>query len=292
MRAFPASAAATWDEPPIYFAAPKGEARVTSAEKRARAQAKKAKRQAHRRRLAAAPVVGDAPARKDVYDVGALDLAAVAASFGFEHPPKVSLMLKPNAKATGARESHGWGPNPRSCAHAVLGRVRLAPSRLLPPHRAARHPHPNHLQERRVRRIVLEGHAPAGRLALLAAPRGRRAAPDVLDAPGLAAPEDGAVVVAVHEALEHDDQPARPPRQHRFYPLRAPLRVVGALEALRRGLRLPQRCRDARRRREERSRNAGQCETASHPPEKLRAARVKSKPMLMDESRPSRTSGP
>ena len=26
---------------------------------------------------------------KDVYDVGALDLAAVASSFGFEHPPKV-----------------------------------------------------------------------------------------------------------------------------------------------------------------------------------------------------------
>jgi len=35
---------------------------------------------------------------KDVYDVGALDLAAVASSFGFEHPPKVTLMLKANAK--------------------------------------------------------------------------------------------------------------------------------------------------------------------------------------------------
>ena len=109
---------------------------------------------------------------------------------------------------------------------------------------------------------------PAERAPALEArgPRGRRDDPDVLDAQGLAGPEDGAVVVAVHEALEHDDQPARPPRQHRFYPLREPLPVVGALEALRRGLRLPQRCRDARRRREERSSNAGQCcdKTASH----------------------------
>ena len=35
---------------------------------------------------------------KDVYDVNSLDLAAVARSFGFEHPPKVTLMLKANAK--------------------------------------------------------------------------------------------------------------------------------------------------------------------------------------------------
>ena len=79
---------------------------------------------------------------------------------------------------------------------------------------------------------------PAERAPALEArgPRGRRDDPDVLDAEGLAGPEDGAVVVAVHEALEDDDQPARPPRQHRFYPLREPLRVVGALEALRRGL--------------------------------------------------------
>ena len=34
---------------------------------------------------------------KDVYDVGSLDLANVAASFGFEHPPKVTLMLKANS---------------------------------------------------------------------------------------------------------------------------------------------------------------------------------------------------
>lgn len=33
--------------------------------------------------------------------VNALDLNGVATSFGFEHPPKVSLMLKPNAKAGG-----------------------------------------------------------------------------------------------------------------------------------------------------------------------------------------------
>ncbi|KAL1522854.1 hypothetical protein AB1Y20_017821 [Prymnesium parvum] len=37
-------------------------------------------------------------ALKDVYDVNALDLNGVAASFGFEHPPKVTLMLKANAK--------------------------------------------------------------------------------------------------------------------------------------------------------------------------------------------------
>ena len=61
----PETDASTWDEPPKYIPAPKGEARVTSAEKRARAQAKKAKRQAHRRRLAAAPVVGDEPALMD-----------------------------------------------------------------------------------------------------------------------------------------------------------------------------------------------------------------------------------
>eukprot|EP00966_Prymnesium_polylepis_P310436 7172390-Prymnesium_polylepis.1 len=35
---------------------------------------------------------------KDVYDVNSLDLAGVAASFGFENPPKVTLMLKANAK--------------------------------------------------------------------------------------------------------------------------------------------------------------------------------------------------
>ena len=61
----PETDASTWDEPPKYIPAPKGEARVTSAEKRARAQAKKAKRQAHRRRLAAAPTVGDEPALMD-----------------------------------------------------------------------------------------------------------------------------------------------------------------------------------------------------------------------------------
>ena len=61
----PETDASTWDEPPKYIPAPKGEARVTSAEKRARAQAKKAKRQAHRRRLAAAPVVGDEPVLMD-----------------------------------------------------------------------------------------------------------------------------------------------------------------------------------------------------------------------------------
>ena len=43
---------------------------------------------------------------KDVYDVGGLDLAAVASSFGFDNPPKVSLMLKANAKEGGARRGH------------------------------------------------------------------------------------------------------------------------------------------------------------------------------------------
>ena len=49
---------------------------------------------------------------KDVYDVGALDLAAVAASFGFEHPPKVTLMLKANAKE-GGRQGQGAGGGKR-----------------------------------------------------------------------------------------------------------------------------------------------------------------------------------
>lgn len=44
---------------------------------------------------------------KDVYDVGTLDLAAVAASFGFEHPPKVTLMLKANAKEAGRKGAVG-----------------------------------------------------------------------------------------------------------------------------------------------------------------------------------------
>eukprot|EP00316_Scyphosphaera_apsteinii_P023121 CAMPEP_0119304746 /NCGR_PEP_ID=MMETSP1333-20130426/5888_1 /TAXON_ID=418940 /ORGANISM="Scyphosphaera apsteinii, Strain RCC1455" /LENGTH=603 /DNA_ID=CAMNT_0007307679 /DNA_START=17 /DNA_END=1829 /DNA_ORIENTATION=- len=35
---------------------------------------------------------------KDVYDVHSLDLVSVAKSFGFEHPPKVTLMVKANAK--------------------------------------------------------------------------------------------------------------------------------------------------------------------------------------------------
>lgn len=42
---------------------------------------------------------------KDVYDVNALDLANVARSFGFDHPPKVTLMLKSNAKD----KEHGKG---------------------------------------------------------------------------------------------------------------------------------------------------------------------------------------
>jgi ATP-dependent RNA helicase DDX18/HAS1 len=37
-------------------------------------------------------------ALKDVYDVGGLDLASVARAFGFENPPKVTLMLKANSK--------------------------------------------------------------------------------------------------------------------------------------------------------------------------------------------------
>ena len=42
---------------------------------------------------------------KEVYDVGGLDLAAVATSFGFENPPKVTLMLKPTA--TGSNRKKG-----------------------------------------------------------------------------------------------------------------------------------------------------------------------------------------
>ena len=37
--------------------------------------------------------------------MGGLDLAAVAHSFGFEHPPKVTLMLKPTA--TGSNRKAG-----------------------------------------------------------------------------------------------------------------------------------------------------------------------------------------
>ena len=48
-------------------------------------------------------------ALKDVYDVGALDLQSVASSFGFEHPPKVTLMLKPNSSKEAARRGGGKG---------------------------------------------------------------------------------------------------------------------------------------------------------------------------------------
>ena len=51
-------------------------------------------------------------ALKDVYDVGSLDLAAIASSFGFEHPPKVTLMLKANSKEAanaGRRQGGGSG---------------------------------------------------------------------------------------------------------------------------------------------------------------------------------------
>jgi len=47
-------------------------------------------------------------ALKDVYDVGGLDLAGVAHSFGFENPPKVTLMLKPTATGS-SRKAGGKG---------------------------------------------------------------------------------------------------------------------------------------------------------------------------------------
>ena len=59
-------------------------------------------------------------ALKDVYDVGNLDLAAVAASFGFEHPPKVTLMLKANAKE-GGRKGSGGGKGGKDKAKAGSG---------------------------------------------------------------------------------------------------------------------------------------------------------------------------
>ena len=46
---------------------------------------------------------------KDVYDVGGLDLAAVASSFGFEHPPKVTLMLKPAATGSHRKQQQPNG---------------------------------------------------------------------------------------------------------------------------------------------------------------------------------------
>ena len=53
--------------------------------------------------LASSPAIS----RQDVYEVGALDLLGVAKSFGFEHPPKVTLMLKPNAKEGGGDRRGG-----------------------------------------------------------------------------------------------------------------------------------------------------------------------------------------
>lgn len=53
---------------------------------------------------------------KDVYDVHSLDLAGVAKSFGFENPPKVTLMLKPNAKDPQRRK--GAQNKVRSSGHA------------------------------------------------------------------------------------------------------------------------------------------------------------------------------
>ena len=73
---------------------------------------------------------------------------------------------------------------------------------------------------------------PAAREALL----GRADDPDVLHAERLAGPEDGAVVVSVDEALEHDDDLRRAPRQHGLDAPRDARRVVGALERDRRGL--------------------------------------------------------
>ena len=46
-------------------------------------------------------------ALKDVYDVNTLDLAACAASFGFEHPPKVTLMLKADKSQRGKGSGKG-----------------------------------------------------------------------------------------------------------------------------------------------------------------------------------------
>ena len=59
-------------------------------------------------------------ALKDVYDVAALDLAAVATSFGFETPPKVTLMLKANSKES-ARKGAGGGKRGRDQAKAGSG---------------------------------------------------------------------------------------------------------------------------------------------------------------------------
>ena len=49
----------------------------------------------------------------------ALDLAGVATSFGFEHPPKVTLMVKANAKEPQRRKGHkgGKGGDSRGTGH-------------------------------------------------------------------------------------------------------------------------------------------------------------------------------
>ena len=48
---------------------------------------------------------------KDVYDVHGLDLRGVAKSFGFDNPPKVTLMLKPNQKEGGSRKAGARAQN-------------------------------------------------------------------------------------------------------------------------------------------------------------------------------------
>ena len=50
---------------------------------------------------------------KDVFDVYALDLQGVAKSFGFENPPKVTLMLKANPKENDKRKGAKGGKGGR-----------------------------------------------------------------------------------------------------------------------------------------------------------------------------------
>ena len=54
---------------------------------------------------------------KDVYDVNTLDLMGVARSFGFEHPPKVTLMLKVNAKDASRRQGNAKGLSKKGTGH-------------------------------------------------------------------------------------------------------------------------------------------------------------------------------
>lgn len=60
---------------------------------------------------------------KDIFDVYNLDLQSTAKAFGFAVPPKVTLNLKPNPKASKKRGSVGGGDNPAAKRQQNSGHV-------------------------------------------------------------------------------------------------------------------------------------------------------------------------